>query len=104
MKNFVSHIISNLRILYLISILAATVALILIMFPDDYQRVQYDYAIGSFCSLSLYADGLLKFIIFVALYAAWSVLFHPVAYQYFCLAAQPLVKKIKRKKNKAKKN
>lgn len=48
MKNFVSHIVSNLRIFYLISILAATVALILIMFPDDYQRVQYDYAIGSF--------------------------------------------------------
>ena len=61
------------------------------------------YAVGILCSLSLYADGLLKLIIFVALYAAWSVLFHPVAYQYFCMAAKPLVKKIKHKKNKGNK-
>ena len=40
----------------------------------------------------------------VVLYAAWSVLFHPEAYQYFRVAAKPLVKKTKRKKNKGKKN
>lgn len=62
------------------------------------------YAVGSFCSLSLYVDGLLKLVIFVALYAAWSLLFRPEAYQYFCMAAKPLVKKIKRKTNKGKKN
>ncbi len=48
MKNFASYIISHLRILYLISILAVTVALILVMFPDNYSRVQYDYAVGSY--------------------------------------------------------
>ena len=48
MKKIVSYIISHLRILYLLSALAATVALILVMFPDDYARVQYDYSEGSF--------------------------------------------------------
>jgi len=60
------------------------------------------YAIGALCALPLYVDGLLKLVIFVALYAAWSALFRPEAYQYFCMAAKPLVKKIKRKKNKKK--
>lgn len=59
-------------------------------------------AVGWLCSLPLYADGLLKLAVFVALYAAWSVLFRTEAYQYFCVAAKPLVKKIKLKKNKAK--
>lgn len=62
------------------------------------------YAAAALCSLSLYPDGLLKLTVFAALYAAWSVLFHLEAYQYFCVAAKPLVKKIKRKKNKGKKN
>ncbi len=47
MKKFIAYIISHLKIIYLISILAVSVALILIMFPDDYQRVHYDYSIGS---------------------------------------------------------
>ncbi len=62
------------------------------------------YAVGTICSLPLYADGLLKLVVFVALYAAWSALSHPEAYQYFCVAAKPLVKKIKRKNIKNKKN
>lgn len=62
------------------------------------------YAVGILCPLPLYADGLLKLIIFVALYAIWSILFHPEVYQYFCVAAKPLVKKIKCKKNKGNKN
>ena len=61
------------------------------------------YAIGSLCSLPLYADGLLKLAVFVVLYATWSVVFRPDAYQYFRVAAKPLVKKIKRKKNKGNK-
>lgn len=61
------------------------------------------YAVGTLCSLSLYADGLLKLAIFVALYATWSVVFRPEAYQYFRVAAKPLVKNIKSKmKNKKK--
>lgn len=61
-------------------------------------------AAGWLCSLPLYADGALKFVVFLALYAVWSVLFRPEAYQYFLGVAKPLVKKIKHKKNKAKKN
>ncbi len=48
MRKIVSYIISHLRIVYLVSVMAATVALILIMFPNDYQRVQYDHSVGSF--------------------------------------------------------
>ena len=55
------------------------------------------YAVGTFCSLPLYADGVLKLAVFVALYAAWSVQFRPEAYQYFCVAAEPLLRKIKGK-------
>ena len=58
------------------------------------------YAVGHFCPLSLYADGALKLVIFLALYIGWSVLFHPEAYQLFCVAAKPFMKKVKRKKNK----
>jgi O-antigen/teichoic acid export membrane protein len=54
------------------------------------------YAVGSLCTLSLYADGLLKLAVFVALYAAWSVLFRPESYRLFCVAAQPIINKIKR--------
>jgi hypothetical protein len=62
------------------------------------------FLLGTFCSLSLYADGMLKFVIFVALYTCWSVSFRPEAYQYFRVAAKPFIKKIKRKKNKSKKD
>ena len=48
MKKFVSYIISHLRIVYLVSIMAVSVALILIMFPNDNGRVRYNYSIGSF--------------------------------------------------------
>ncbi len=58
------------------------------------------YAVGSLCSLPLYADGLLKLVVFVVLYAAWSALFRPEAYQYFLVVAKPMVKKIKGKKRK----
>ena len=55
------------------------------------------YAVGILCSLPLYVDGLLKFAIFVVLYAIWSVKYRPEAYKYFRMAAKPLVKKIKHK-------
>lgn len=61
------------------------------------------YAVGILCSLPLYMDGLLKLFVLVALYAAWSVLFRPKAYQYFCMTAMPLIKKIKGKKHKGRK-
>jgi O-antigen/teichoic acid export membrane protein len=58
------------------------------------------YVVGSLCSLPLYADGLLKLSVYVALYAVWSLLFHPEAYRYFLVAAKPLAKKIKGKKRR----
>lgn len=59
------------------------------------------FVIVSSCSLSLYADGILKLILFVVLYAGWSILFRPDPYQYFCVAAKPIMKKLNRKiKNK----
>ena len=48
MKKLISYIVSHLRIFYLLLILASAVALILLMFPNDYSRVQYDYTVGSF--------------------------------------------------------
>jgi len=62
------------------------------------------YIVGSLCSLPLYTDGLLKLAVYVVLYVAWSVLFRLEAYQYFRSAAEPIVKKVKRKKHKAKKD
>lgn len=55
------------------------------------------YFVGRLCSLSLYADGALKFIIFLALYMGWSRMFRPEAYQLFCGIAKPMTKKLKRK-------
>lgn len=48
MKKFLSYIVSNLRIVYLLTIMAVTVALILVMFPNNFTKVEYDYAEGSF--------------------------------------------------------
>ena len=58
------------------------------------------YLIGTFFSLSLYADGMLKLVVFVAMYILWSRLFRPEAYQYYCVAVKPFMKKIKRNKKK----
>ncbi|MGX8712792.1 MAG: lipopolysaccharide biosynthesis protein [bacterium] len=55
------------------------------------------YAVGAFCSLSLYVDGLLELVLFVALYAGWSLLFRPEAYQLFLLTVKPFTKKLTRK-------
>ena len=57
------------------------------------------YAMGVLCSLPLYADGVLKFVMFVTLYATWSKLFHPEAYQLFCVAIKPATKKLRKKLN-----
>ena len=55
------------------------------------------YAVGKLCSLSLYADGALKLVVFLALYAGWSLLFHPKAYQLFEGIIKPMKNKLKRK-------
>lgn len=48
MKKFLSYIVSHLRIVYLVSIMALTVALILVMFPNNFTKVEYDHTVGSF--------------------------------------------------------
>lgn len=60
------------------------------------------YAVGRLCSLPLYGDGALKLVVFLALYAGWSLLFRPEAYQLFCGIAKPFIKKLKRKIKKNK--
>lgn len=49
------------------------------------------------CSLSLYVDGVLKMILYLVLYAGWSILFRPKSFQYFCVATTPVMKKFNRK-------
>ncbi len=53
------------------------------------------YAVGMSCALPLYADGLLKVAVFIGLYATWSVIFRPEAYQLFCIAVKPVTKRLK---------
>jgi len=56
MKKIISYIVSHLRIFYLVSVMALTVALILVMFPKQYSNEQYDFTVGSFWrSENLYA-------------------------------------------------
>ncbi|MCR4828484.1 MAG: HDIG domain-containing protein [Bacteroidales bacterium] len=48
MKKFVSFIVSHLRVIYLVVLMLVSTALILLMFPSAYTRVEYDYQVGSF--------------------------------------------------------
>lgn len=48
MKKTISYIISHLRTFYLVALMAVTVGLIIIMFPNDYGRVKYDYTEGGY--------------------------------------------------------
>ena len=41
------------------------------------------YCVGSLLDLSMYPDGIVKFVVFVLLYAAWSLIFKPEAFTYF---------------------
>lgn len=58
------------------------------------------FGVGRLCSLSLYADGALKLVLFLALYIGWSLLVKPEAYQLFSGITKPFVRKLKRKVNK----
>lgn len=44
------------------------------------------FFIGSLLHLGLYADGVVKFIIYIVLYMGWSLMFKPKAYTYFLSA------------------
>lgn len=41
------------------------------------------FLMGYLCQLSMYYDGLVKLLVFVALYLAWVFLFKPESYRYF---------------------
>ena len=53
------------------------------------------YALGYLLNLSLYPDGIVKCLVYVALYMGWSLFFKPEAYTY-TLSVLPL-DKIKKK-------
>jgi len=61
------------------------------------------YGVGALCSLSLFADGALKLVIFMALYVGWSLVFRPEPYRLFSMTVKPFTKKLKRKIRKKKK-
>ena len=48
MKKFISYLVSHLRIFYLLAVMAITVTLILVMFPNDFKKVEYNHDVGSF--------------------------------------------------------
>ena len=52
-------------------------------------------AVGVLCPLPLYPDGLLKLVIFCAIYIGWSLIFKPAPYTYI---SEIVISKIKRKK------
>lgn len=59
------------------------------------------YGVGYLLHLNLYLDGLVKFLVYAAIYLGWSFIFKPEAYTYF-LSAMPkkfsILNKIKKKK------
>ena len=59
------------------------------------------YGVGYLLHLNLYLDGLVKFLVYAAIYLGWSFIIKPEAYTYF-LSAMPkkfsILNKIKKKK------
>lgn len=53
------------------------------------------YGFGAFLNLPLYFDGIIKLLVFVFVFFAWSFLFKPEAYVYFLGIITPIVRKIK---------
>ena len=58
------------------------------------------YGIGYLLRLDMYVDGMLKFIVFVAIYLCWSFLFKPEAFTYFLTIIPVKFKFWERKKKK----
>ena len=54
------------------------------------------YYISSLFGLQLYADGVVKLLIFVAIYMGWSLVFKPEAYSYTKTILAPMVSKLKK--------
>ena len=59
------------------------------------------YACGRLLNLSLYPDGIVKLLIYAAIYWGWSFIFKPEAYNYFKTVLDTLFSRFrKRKKSK----
>lgn len=51
------------------------------------------YGVSCFVDLSLYADGLIRFIVFLVVYLGWSFIFKPESFVYYKTSIIPLIKK-----------
>lgn len=58
------------------------------------------YGVGLLLNLSMYPDGIVKFLVYAIVYLGWSFLFKPEAYEYFKGIIAPMTTKLKRKKEK----
>jgi O-antigen/teichoic acid export membrane protein len=55
------------------------------------------YGCGYLLKLDMYPDGILKFVVYLTVYLAWSFIFKPEAYTYFLTIIEPVWNKFKRK-------
>lgn len=53
------------------------------------------FGLGQFLHLSLFWDGIVKFVVFISLYLCWSIFFKPKAFTYFITIIEPFFKKIR---------
>lgn len=58
------------------------------------------YGVGVLLHLSVYPDGIVKFVIYVMVYLSWSLIFKLEAYTYFLTIIEPMMKKFKHKVTK----
>lgn len=56
------------------------------------------FGLGEFFHLSMYMDGLMKLVVYVLLYLCWSYFFKPEAFTYFMTIAEPITKRLKKRK------
>lgn len=62
------------------------------------------YGMGELLHLSVYPDGIVKFVVYVVVYLTWSFIFKPEAYTYFLTIIEPMMKKFNHEKATKKSN
>ncbi len=60
------------------------------------------YTCGRLLNLSLYPDGIVKLLIYVAMYCGWSIIFKPEAYTYFKAVLDTLLPRFRKQKTAGK--
>lgn len=55
------------------------------------------YVCAHFLHLSLYLDGIVKFLVYAVLYLGWSLIFKPESYTYTMTIVSPMIAKLKKK-------